>query len=121
MSAPPRQSDLGLTPNRVEEVATPISSSTTPAQTQGLVAALLRENENLSEAQPFGPEGIDYKSKDTFTPFQTPSPDEPENLIDLIVIEGTALQVKLIRAICVKHIMMNLGLNPQRFQPLTLK
>ena len=68
--SPPRQGDLGLTTDRSPEVATPTPSSKAPAQTRCLVAALLREREELPEVQPFGPEEIDYNSKDTFAPFQ---------------------------------------------------
>ena len=57
------------------------------------------EKEKLSEAQPFGPEEIDYKSKDAFSPF-IPALDDPVYIIDLIHIEGIAN----IHAIYVKHI-----------------
>ena len=65
----PRQSGLGLTYDRDPELATPVSPTIAPQQTRGFVAALLREKENLPKVQPFGPEEIDYMSKDTFAPF----------------------------------------------------
>ena len=86
--ASPRQDGLELTLDREKEVAIQISPSITPPQTYGFVAALLREKEYLPEAQPFGPEEIDYKSKDTFAPFM-PSKQTSTDIIDLIHIEGT--------------------------------
>ena len=71
---------------------------------------------------PFGPEEIDYKSKDTFAPFQ-PAPDDPVYIIDLIHIEGSPVEIANIRAICVKHIGLfknELGQEPARIPPFEL-
>ena len=103
---PPRQNYLGVTTERSPELATPTPSSKSPAQTRGLVAALLREREELPEVQPFGPEEIDYKSKDTFAPFQDNPTEDKMYLIDLIQIDGTPEQIAIIKAICVKHIKL---------------
>ena len=84
MLSPPQQNDLGVTTDRSPELATPTLSSKAPAQTRGLVAALLREREELPEVQPFGPEEIDYKSKDTCAPFQDNPTEDKMYLIDLI-------------------------------------
>ena len=97
--SPPRQNDLGLTTDRSPEVATPTPSSKAPAQTRGSVAALLREREELPEIQPFGPEEIDYKSKDTFAPFQDNPTEDKMYLINLIQIDGTPEQKARIKAI----------------------
>ena len=118
----PRQDGLELTLDRETELAPLISPVITPIQTRGFVAALLREKENLPEAQPFGPEEIDYKSKDTFAPFQ-PAPDDPVYIIDLIHIEGSPVEIANIRAICVKHIGLfknELGQEPARIPPFEL-
>ena len=118
----PRQNGLELTLDREKEVATPISPATTPPQTRGFVAALLREKENLPEVQPFGPEGIDYESKDTFAPFM-PSPHTPAYIIDLIHIEGSPTEIVRIRGICEKHIGLfknELGPEPARIPPFDL-
>ena len=98
----PRQDGLELTLDGEKEVAIQISPSITPSQTYGFVAALLREKEYLPEAQPFGPEEIDYKSKDTFAPFM-PSKHTSTDIIDLIHIVGTHEEIARIREICVKH------------------
>lgn len=121
--SPPRHSDLGLTTDRSPELATPTPSSKAPAQTRGLVAALLREREELPEVQPFGPEEIDYKSKNTFAPFQDNPTEDKMYLIDLIHIDGTPEQIAKIRAICVKHIKLfnnKLGPEPARIPPFGL-
>ena len=46
---PPRQNYLGVTTERSPELATPTPSSKAPAQTRGLVAALLRERKECCE------------------------------------------------------------------------
>ena len=118
----PRQDGLELTLDREKEVAIQISPSITPPQTYGFVAALLREKEYLPEAQPFGPEEIDYKSKDTFAPFML-STHTSTDIIDLIHIEGTHEEIARIRAICVKHIVLfknELGPEPARIPPFDL-
>ena len=97
----PRQDGLELTLDGEEEVAIQISPSITPPQTYGFVAALLREKEYFPEAQPFGPEEIDYKSKDTFAPFML-STHTSTDIIDLIHIEGTHEEIARIRELCVK-------------------
>ena len=118
----PRQSGLGLTHDRDPELATPVSPTITPQQTRGFVAALLREKENLPEAQPFGPEGIDYMSKDTFAPF-LPTEDCPTYVIDLIHVEGSPTEIANIREICARHIGLfknELGPEPARIAPFEL-
>ena len=123
MLPPLRQSGLGLNTDRVPELATPGSSPKAPAQTRGYVAALLREREDSSEAQPFGPEGIDYKSKDTFAPFQDITDKDETYLVDLIQIAGTPAQVAKIRAICLKRKKLfknELGPEPARIPPFGL-
>ena len=118
--SPPRHSDLGLTTDRSSEVATPTPSSKAPTQTRGLVTALLREREELPEVQPFGPEEIDYKSKDTIAPFQDNPTEDKMYLIDLIQIDRTPEQIAIIKAVCVKHIKLfnnKLGPEPARTPP----
>ena len=118
----PRQDGLELTRDREKEVAIQISPSITPPQTYDFVAALLREKEYLPEAQPFGPEEIDYKSKDTFAPFML-STHTSTDIIDLIHIEGTHEEIARIREICVKHIVLfknELGPEPARIPPFDL-
>ena len=112
--SPPRQNDLGLTTDRSPESATTTPSSKAAAQTRGLVAALLREREVLPEFQPFGPEEINYKSKDTFAPFQDNPTEDKMCFIELIQIDGTPEQKAKIKAICVKHIrLFNNKLEPE--------
>ena len=115
----PRQDGLELTRDREKEVAIQISPSITPPQTYGFVAALLREKEYLPESQLFGPEEIDYKSKDTFAPFM-PSKQTSTDIIDLIHIEGTHDIIARIPKICVKHIVLfknERGPEPARIPP----
>jgi hypothetical protein len=124
VSTSPRQDSSEPPLVRVLEPATPNSPIRSPPQTHGYVAALLRENESHPEAQPFGPEGIDYKLKDTFAPFQKPSPEEPAYLIDLITIVGTPPQIARIRQICVNHIGLfknELGPEPAKIPPFDMK
>ena len=121
--SPPRQSDLGLTTDRSPEVALPTPSSKAPAHTRGLIAALLREREELPEVQPFEPEEIDYESKDIVAPFQDNPTQDKTYLIDLIQIDGTPEQIARIKAICVKHIKLfnnKLGPEPPRIPPFGL-
>ena len=123
LSSPPRQSDLGLTTDRSPEVALPTPSSKAPAHTRGLIAALLREREELPEVQPFEPEEIDYESKDIVAPFQDNPTQDKTYLIDLIQIDGTPEQIARIKAICVKHIKLfnnRLGPEPARIPPFGL-
>ena len=118
----PRQDGLELTRDREKEVAIPISPSISLPQTYGFVTALLSEQEYLPEAQPFGPEEIDYKSKDTFAPIM-PSKHTSTDIIDLIHIEGTHDEIAQIRAICVKQIVLfknELGPEPARIPPFEL-
>ena len=123
MLLPLGQGGLGLNTDRGPELAPPASSPRTPAQTRGYVAALIREREDSSEAQPFGPEGIDYKSKDTFAPFQETKNTDETYLVDLIHIAGTPTQIAKIRAICLrrKKLFKNeLGPEPARIPPFGL-
>ena len=118
-----RQSCLGLNADRVPELANPVSSPKTSVQTRGYVAAQLREREDSSEAQPFGPEGLDYKSKDTFAPFQDITDKDETYLVDLMQIAGTPAQVAKIRAICLKRKKLfknELGPEPARIPPFGL-
>ena len=127
MLPPLRQSGLGLNADRVPELANPVSSPKTSVQTRGYVAAQLRERENSSQrekAQPFGPNGIDYKSKDTFAPFQDITDKDETYLVDLIQIAGTPAQVAKIRAICLKRKKLfknGLGPEPARIPPFGRK
>jgi putative transposase len=88
------------------------------------VTALLRESEVFPEVQPFGPEGIDYKSKDTFAPFQDNLNQDEMYIIDMIQIEGSPAEISDIRQICIKHIHLfqnELGPEPARIPPFSFR
>ena len=115
----PRQNGSGVKTKRRKRVATLTPSSITPTETYGIAAALLgEEDEDLPEVRPFrDKEGIDYKSKDTFAPFQD---KDSMYLIDLIHIDGTPTEIAEINAICIKHNSLfknELGPEPARIPP----
>ena len=117
------QSSTGLNTDRGAKLATSTSSTMAPAQTRGYVAALLSGHEESPEVQPFGPEEIDYKSKDTFAPFQDNSNTDETYLVDLIQIAGSPVQIANIRAICLKRKKLfrnTLGPEPARNPPFRL-
>jgi hypothetical protein len=122
----PRLNGSGVKTRRRRRVATPAPSSITPTETRGIAAALLREeDEDLPEVRPFrDKEGIDYKSKDSFAPFQDNPDDDQMYLIDLIHIDGTPTEIADIKAICVKHKSLfknELGPEPARIPPFDFK
>ena len=75
-----------------------------PAQTPHLLAALLREVEQLPEINDFGDDEIDHDRKDTFAPFRN-NPEGDTDMIDKITICGTPEQQQRIRALCVNNIL----------------
>ena len=90
------------------------------------MATLLREeNEDLPEVRSFrDKEGIDYKSKDTFAPFQDNSNEDSMYLIDSIHIDGTPTEIAEIKSICIKHKSLfknELGPEPARIPPFDFK
>ena len=108
---------------RSEEVIILPTTESAPAQTPRLVAALIREVEQLTEDPDFGDEGIDHDRKDTFAPFRS-EPKGESNTLDKITICGTPEQQERIRALCVKYKQIfkdELDATPAKIKPFDLK
>ena len=98
------------------------STEFAPAQTPHLLAALLREVEQLPEINDFRDDEIDHDRKDTFAPFRN-NPKGDTDMIDKITICGTPEQQQRIRALCVKYKQIfkdELDSHPAKITPFDL-
>ena len=88
-------------------IATSPAPHDTPAQTWGLIATALRQNEQLLEAELIGYDEIDSDSKDLFAPFRPPeksTSDLGENsFLTKITIEGDDKLRSAIKELCLKY------------------
>ena len=105
-------------------VATSPVPHDTPTQTWGLIATVLRQNEQLLEAEIIGYDEIDSDSKDLFAPFRPPnksSSDLEENsFLSKITIEGDDKLRSAIKALCLKYKAIHSALTLRRFRRLIL-